>query len=72
MSNEMIGRDVHYVTPGFNDHRAAKITRVQDEARGLVDLVVFHPDKVEFLKLIGHSNHFPNHTPPGTWHWPEQ
>lgn len=80
-----VGRDVHYTSLGSAPQdsqqkypalcRAAKITEVVDLSAGIVRLVVFNPEGLQFTGEIGFDQELlglNGAATPGTWHWPER
>ncbi len=75
MDGLQIGRMVHYVaygTPGgefpAGVHRAAIVTEIVDEEKGIVSLCVINPTGMFFAQNLP----FSEETKPGTWHWIER
>jgi hypothetical protein len=78
-----VGRDVYYTSLGSAPQdgqqqypaksRSAKITEVVDLTAGVVHLIVFNPEGVQFAKYVACDQgllELNGTATPGTWHWP--
>jgi hypothetical protein len=76
MEGLTVGRMVHYVAYGTpqgefpqGKHRAAVVTEVGDNDKGIVSLCILNPGGIFFT--VG--THYSEDTSiPGTWHWIEK